>query len=332
MWAGSGVGSATRYLRAAATTLSLKKLLQPGPAMNLRGISTLILVIAVLGPTAVSAQPTSAGQIRTQSLEDNPYKVNFRLMLHPGFLYVGLADVVGAYVGVESEFSRTVAVGGSVYIPYFNFDADEAQPSDFFQAEAWVRFNFLDELRRTRVRMTMEQYTSNHYETSQGEHYTSHEIYVDAPTTIRRWRGMRLGAQLLTAPAMLKEDCAGDCAWDATRISAFAGYTWGTQTNRRILFGHYGERSSRLRMAYFGDVLVAPKIDYRQYELNTADTEPPDIGWGLRVGVEMSSGLPSAVGLRMELGGNPGAGGLYAMLSMGLDLNLAVGGGHEPPK
>ncbi|MFT6398127.1 MAG: hypothetical protein ACJAYU_002882 [Bradymonadia bacterium] len=258
--------------------------------------------------------------------------MNFRLTLHPGFIYIGLADVTGAYLGIESEFSRTVAVGGSVHLPYFNFDADEHQPSDFFQAEAWVRFNFLDELRRTRVRKRIEEYTSNHYQTAEGEYYTAHEVYVDASATIRRWRGMRLGAQLLTGPAVMKSDCEGECAWNATRISAFAGYTGGMQTNRRILFGDYGERRSRLRLAYFGDVLVAPKIDYRQYEDFTADVEPPGIGWGLRVGVESASGLPGAVGMRAELGSNLGAGRLYAMLSIGLDLNLALGGGHDVPK
>ena len=300
--------------------------------MNLRAFPAFFVAAILVASAPSFAEVTPAGTVRTQSLEDNPYKVNFRLMLHPGFIYVGLADVTGAYVGVESELSRTLAIGGSVHLPYFNLDADEDQPSDFFQAEAWVRFNFLDELRRTTVRMTMEEYTSNHYQTANASGHTRHQIYVDAPATVRRWRGMRLGAQLLTAPAVIQSACGGECAWNATRISAFAGYTWGTQTNRRILFGQYGERRSRTRWAYFGDVLVAPKIDYRQYEDFTADRDPPAIGWGLRGGIEASTGLPAAVGMRLELGANPGAGGAYLMFSLGLDLNMALGGGHDPPK
>ncbi len=320
------------HLRNATSALRLAELPSPKNDMKLRAHTAYVIAALALVSAPALAQPTPAGTVRTQSLEDNPYKVNFRLMLHPAFIYVGLADVTGAYLGVESEFSRTVAVGGSVHLPYFNLDAGDNQPSDFVQAEAWVRFNFSDELNRTTVRMTMEEYTSNHYQTANAEGYTRHQIYVDAPATVRRWRAVRLGAQLLTAPAVIQSGCNGDCAWNATRVSAFAGYTWGTQTNRRILFGQYGERRSRARWSVFGDVLLAPKIEYRQYEDFTADESPPDIGWGLRGGFEASNGLPAAVGMRFELGANPGAGGAYLMFSLGLDLNMAIGGGHDPPK
>lgn len=297
-------------------------------------IVTLCLAVCATG-TAYATTTTSAGQVRFENREDNPYAVNLRLLLHPVALYVGTADTLGAYGALEWEPSRTMAVGGSASVPYYHLDRNRGIPNDYFQAEAWVRFNFVDRLRGTQVRLTLHEYASNYQQTSDGTSWTQHEIYVNAPATVREFRGMRLGAQYLQLPAVddTDETCRTECRWNATRIVGFLGYYGGTSTNRSIWFDGYGERNSRVRAAWFVEGLIAPSIEYEPFDgHSTADSQTPGAwDWGFRLGFESSAGIPAGGGVRGEIGLNP-HGGWYGVVSVGLDLNLSVGGGHERPK
>ncbi len=277
---------------------------------------------------AADAEVTSAGQVRYQSLLDAPYAVNARLRLHPGFLYIGTADTVGAYAGLDVEPSRSFGVFGGVFVPYKNLTGEDMARS-FLAAEAGIRFHFVDALRQTRVRMTLaSSYTQNYAPNSDVAGWTN-ETYVDAPATSREVRGIRLGAQYLRLPLNRKH---GD--WEATRVGGFIGYYYASHTNRRIRFTGYGVRSSQVQMAYFLDVSVAHVLTTEAGPGSALASAPelPVVGVGGRLGVEMSSGLPAGLALRGEVGWNPGSGGMYGTLSVGMDLNLAVGGGLRPPK
>lgn len=283
-----------------------------------------LVVLALLAAAPAFAQNS---QVRYRNVTDEPYAVNFRIMVHPAALYISPADTLGVAGGFELEPSRTFAFGAWGQVPYLNL-TDEDRPREYLQAEAWVRFNFADELGGTLVRMSLSsQYIDNWDDTSSVAGWT-HEQYVNAPATLRRFRGMRVGAQYLQLPLAKHH---GD--WDATRISAFLGYYGGTQTNREIWFDGYGTRTSRTRTAWFAEALISPLLDYENTNPDYAG-EDPDIApvtFGGRLGVETSTGIPVAGGARAEIGYNTGGAGWYAMMSLGLDFNIGLGGGHTAP-
>ena len=290
----------------------------------------LFLIATFVAAPALSQTTDSTGRVRVISSEDEPYALNFRGRLHPAAIYVGTADTIGAYGAVEAEFSRRVALGVSGQVPYHNLTSAQ-KPRDYLQGEAWLRFNFRDELVHTQVRVTLDTTIRDRYETQTSVHWTQEETYVEIPATYRKFSGLRLGAQYLQIPAVLNDGCEGDCRWNSSRVAGFVGYHGGTQTNRSRTYEGYGTRSSRERLAYFVDLTVAPLTNYKEFRDFESSTEPPEIGWGARVGFELSLGAPAGAGIRTEFGSNPAAGGWYFLYSVGLDLNLSVGGGHTPP-
>ncbi len=185
--------------------------------MRLYLLAAATLCVATV-PTEAFAQPYQgqSGHVRYNSLEDNPYAVNFRVALHPFYAYIGTADSIGAYAMADYELSRTVAVRANVTYPYFNF-TDSDRPSRFAIGEAMIRVH-ADEQRAAIISMVLRQ-----TEVEDGTWTTS----TDVPSTVRKTIGGRFGARYAQIPARFRQadNCPRNpCVYDSTRITAFVGF------------------------------------------------------------------------------------------------------------